>query len=348
MICRFICTFQLRAGLHRAAVTVPLVAVLAAAVLLSAGCRDATDLPETTSSAPETAVAAFLEEHKLQGQIVLIEFGSLDCSMSEDGLYEMIWMHREKTIPKLAYARVEVGSDKQAADEYFKRESPGFTVHYDADASLARSCDATAYPTFVLVGKFGRVRYRGNFPQESQLSRWVETLLAEKTDGGPNVNLFGVAELEVPKLLAATRIPDLAGTVKPLSNYMGQKGLLVIFVDTNCPFSGQAISEMPEVAAVLALHEVPSVLVNLDDPKSTVLAFYAKQNMTMPILYDTTTATKERGDVSSVPTVVLLDTKGIVAYRGTAVWSTLAAAAEKRLALPAGSLKFEAEGTEFG
>jgi len=44
----------------------------------------------------------------------------------------------------------------------------------------------------------------------------------------------------------------LDGVVNPLSRYMGPHGLLVVFVDTSCPFAGTAIGDMPNVAATLA------------------------------------------------------------------------------------------------
>lgn len=329
---------------------VPLVALLAIVplTLVAIGCKPkAASRPGPVVPA-DTPASRFLKAQGLQGRVVLMQFGLLNCAVSNEGLDQMIRMRQENIIPHLVFLRVEAGKDPKAVEQYYATKASGFPVFRDPDASVARSLDATVYPTFVLADKFGRVRYRGKFPDEDKLSDWVEALLEQKDDAGPDVTLFGVESADLPALLAATKLPRVDGTVKPLRDYVGQHGLLVVFVDTSCPFSGTAIGDMPNVAAALAGHGIPCVLINLGDPKEEVLDFYAKRNTGTPVLYDVTTATLENWKVDSVPTVCFLDTEGKVFYRGNAVWSDLAAAVEKALELPAGSVKFGREGTEFG
>jgi hypothetical protein len=260
----------------------------------------------------------------------------------------MMRLSRENIIPHLGFVRVEVGKDQKAVDAYYAAKSPGLPVYRDPDASLAKSLDVTVTPTFLLVDMFGRVRYRGKAPDEDKLSDWAEALLEQEDDAGPDVLLFGMEKTDLPALLAATKLPRLDGAVKPLREYMGPHGLLVVFVDTNCPFSGTAIGDMPSVAATLSRNGIPSVLVNLRDPRDVVLAFYKQHKTGATVLYDVSTATLENWKVESVPTVFFLDSQGNASYRGQAVWSDLAAAVEKTLALPAGSVKFQSAGTEFG
>jgi thioredoxin-related protein len=314
---------------------------LIVAMIVGVGCRQE---PQAEGPPP----ARFLKEHALQDRIVLVEFGAIGCALSEAGLDAMIRMNRGKTIPDLAFARVEMGKQTPAADQYFAARTPGFAVHHDADSALAQSYEATVYPTFVLVDRLGRVRYRGPMPEEAKLATWVGALKEEKTDAGPDAALFGMIVLDGPKLLADTRLPDLRGAAKPLREHAGKGGLLVVFVDTSCPFSGQAINEVPQVAAVLAKHEVPSVLVNIGEPKATVEGFYASRDLKLPVLYDATTATQNAWNVTSVPTVVLADAAGNFLYRGKAMWRDLAAAGEKGLKLEAGTLKFGVGGTGYG
>jgi hypothetical protein len=128
---------------------------------------------------------------------------------------------------------------------------------------------------------------------------------------------------------------------------MGPKGLLVVFVDTNCPFSATAIREMSSVASVLAKYEIPSLLLNVGEPQATVEQFYAERQVGLPVIYDTGKTTLKAWAVTSTPTPILIDSAGAVAYRGNAVWADVGAAAEKSLKLPAGSLKFTVKGTGF-
>lgn len=318
--------------------------------VLAAGCSDPPD--KTSSPGPsrpgdEAAQRAFLTEHGLGGKIVLMEFGLVGCELSEQGLGEMLFLHREKVHENVAYVRVEAEQDKRKVAEYYAAKKLPFLMWHDPDASLGRAFDATVYPQFVLVGKFGRVRFRGNFPHE-RLGEYIETLTAETTDPGPDVALFGTVAVDAPKLLAGTSLPDLGGAVKSLKDYKGAGGLLMVFVDTTCPFSGEAIGDIPKIAGKLAGHQVPTVLVNLDDAEQVVQTFYKDRTTGATVVYDATTDTKLKWNIQSVPTVIFIDSADGVAYNGKAVWADLAAAAEKSLKLSAGTLGFKAKGTRFG
>jgi hypothetical protein len=326
------------------------VALLTAATLvamLAVGCQSAENAPPASASQAATP-AEFLKQRGLQGRVALVQFGLVGCALSEEGIGKMIGLNRDHRIEGLAFARVEAAKQSKDTDDYFAAKSPGFPIHYDIDNAVGRMFDATVWPIYVLVDKFGRVRYRGPWPDEAKLIQWAAALGKETTDSGPNVAVFDVAALAVPKLLSETRLPDLDGAVKPLRDRMGPKGLLAVFVDTNCPFSATAINEMSSVASVLAKQEVSSVVVNIGEAKAVVEEFYAKRQMGMPVIYDTGRATQTAWAVTSVPTVILMDSGGTITYRGKAVWADVGAAAEKSLQLPNGSLKFTVKGTGFG
>ena len=335
--------------------------ILAATVALSllGGCKDDTQAPKTPTGgsasttgqkpqAPADPVqAAFLEKYDLTGKITLIQFGLLGCEMSEEGLEEMLFLDGQDAIEDLSIARVEALEDAQVVEKYYATKNPTFPVHHDPETTLAKAFDATVYPCVVLLGKYGRVRYRGKFPYE-KLGGYVEALAAEKLDPGADVVLFGARELDGAKLLAETSLPDLDGNVKALADYGSEAGLLAIFVDADCPFAGAAIGDVPVVAATLAGFNLPTVLINLDDAEPQVRAYYKDKNPGVPILFDVTTDTKLTWALTSVPTVVLMMPDGQIAYNGKAIWADLAAAAEPALKLKTGSLGFSVKGTRYG
>ncbi len=307
------------------------------------GARD-----EKAPPAEASPAAAFLRENGLDGRIVLVEFGTIGCERSGKGLDAMIAMHRKRTVPGLSFVRLEAAKEGPAVEAYYAGKSPPFAVVGDPEAKVAKALAATAFPSFVLLDRFGRVRYRGNLPDGGDLWEWVEALKTEKVDPGPETALFGVTELDAPKLLAATRLPDLAGAVRPLAEYGGEAGLLLVFVDTTCPFSESAIGDLPEVSATLEGHEVPCILVNLGDPAEAVAEFYRSRKTGAKVVYDVGTSTQLTWNVQSAPTVVLIGAGGEIAYNGPAVWKDVAGAATKLLSLPPGSITFGAKGTEYG
>ena len=304
-------------------------------------------LAALASGAEKTdALAEFLKKLKLEGRPVLVEFGMVGCELSGKGLEEMIALQQEKKIPGLALVRVEENREKAAVDQYYRDRTLPFPLHRDSQGTLAAALDATVVPTFLLVDKFGHVRYRGPYPEK--LPAWAQALLDEKEDPGPNARRFDAKEMDVARLLADTRLPDLKGETKPLGEYMGTNGLFVLFVDTKCPYSAKAMADVPAVIKVLQQRQINSVLLNTDDTKETVLSFYASHPPATPVVYDVTAASRKAWGVNSVPIVVLVKADRTVAYQGKAVWAEVGAAVEKANGLAAGTVQFTPKGTRFG
>jgi len=336
--------------------------ILLVAVLLTSGCgsdppsaepaRPGAEAKAEKAPAPAPPAAdtpaKFLRQHKLAGRVTLIEFGRVGCGNSDKGLDRMIRMHRERLVPDLACLRVEGAADGPAVEKYYAAKSVPFPVHRDAKAVLAKALDATVIPTFLLLDKYQRVRYRGRFPGDGRIIQWAEVLLAEKADPGPKPPLFGAKTLDIPRLLAATKLPGLRKPAGPLGQYMGRGGLLAIFTDTSCPFSATAVGDLPDVAPVLAAHGINTVVINLGDPEPAVWKYFAKRRVPAPVLYDTTATTKNLWNIQSVPTVVLIDAGRKLRYNGKAVWAHVALVTERALALQPGTLKFIPKGTGFG
>jgi hypothetical protein len=329
----------------RRSATRVLLAAAAVLVLLAGGCSSGDN---ASSGSPATPVAEFLKARGLQGRIALIQFGMVGCELSEDGLGKMVALDKDHRIAGLSLLRVEGSRRSKQTDDYFAAKAPGFAVYYDGGGEVGAMFDATVWPTCILVDKFGRIRGRGPWPDETKLAQWVATLSQETADTGPEAPLFDADTLDGPKLLDETCLPALGAAVGSLRTYMGSKGLLVVFVDTKCPYAALAMSELPGVATVFAGQGVPCVLVNIGESRETVEKFFAAKKMAMPVLYDTSKAAQKAWAIAYVPTVVLMDSSGAIAYRGKAVWADLGAAGEKGLHLPAGSLKLAAKGTEFG
>jgi len=291
-------------------------------------------------------VASFLKENKLEGQVVLVEFGTIGCELSNTGLDAMIDLANRKAIPGISFARLEPASDARAFDEYYRRKSAPFPVVRDPKMEVANALGTTIYPQSALLDKFGRVRYRGAQPAEQDLAGWVKILAAEAKDPGLEAPTFGTTKLDAAPLLATTSLPDLFGDVKPLAALKGKGGILLAFVDTKCPFSNVAIREFPKVASVLKERNVTSLLVNIGESEAAVKKAYVPD---APVVYDTSKTTQKCWNVQSVPTIVLLDSAGAVAYHGGAAWTAVASATEKMLDLTAGSVLLnEAQSTIQG
>ena len=323
-------------------------AVALVAMMLPVGCKPSSDDADPAQGSAGLTAKEFLTEHKLLGKLVLIEFGMVSCELSDDGYKTMNTLHEASVIEGLQYVRFEESDNTKAIDEYYKAKPAKFLVAQDPKRELADAFGATIYPVFLLIDKFGNTRYMGVFPTED-LGDWSEMLLAETTDPGPNAPRLGVKAIDGKELLASTKLPELGGTEQTLSEYMGPQGLMLLFADTSCPYSNVAVKELPGVAQTLAKGAlVRTVVVNITDSEDKVRAYYAKQKLDVPVVFDVGSSVRIAWDVQSVPTVIMFNAQGKIVYNSTAVWSDVGQAGEDALGLPPGTLKFQAKGTRFG
>jgi len=329
---------NLRYGRMAAAVTL---AAAALALTMATGCPP-TPPPETVADP-----AAFMKEHGLPGKVALIQFGRIGGRLSQQGLEAMAQIMASGGLTDLACLGVEMVADAKTLEEYFGPIPPMFPVVPDPDGSVARGFGVRAYPTTVLVDPRGQVRYTGPFPSESQLYDWYDALVAEKAEPveDPPIGLWSD---EATRLLANTRLPNRKGETALLGDFVRPGGMLAVFVDTQCPFAGEAVGEVTKVIEGLAGHNVATVLVNVGDPADAVRAFYARKAPGVPVLYDTTTATEKAWHVDEVPKACYFTGDGVMVYRGKALWDNVAAAAEESLGLAPNAIRFEVKGTEFG
>lgn len=324
---------------------VSLLGVVTVMTVLGGGCRGAGIAPTKIQLASQ---AEFVRDCGLLDHVTLIQFGMVGCRASAQGLDKMAALNRAKRIEGLACLCVESEPENEAARAHFAAKSPGFPVYYDAAVAACRMYDATVCPTYVLVDKCGRMRYRGLWPDEAELSQWVAALREETVDPGPKVVMFSPSKFDVPSLLDDVCLHDSEGGTRHLRDFMGPNGLLLVFVDTRHPAPHQSIKDMPSVAPIFAEQGVRSIFVNLGEAKTLFESYYAKRQVVTPILYDPGRATQHMWQIQKVPTVVMVDVAGAVVYNGPAIWAAVGTAVEQHLGLPAASLKCPVKGTDFG
>lgn len=313
-----------------------------------AGCRGTEPAPATKPAAAlNPQRQRLIREAGLDGRVALVQFGLVVCERSGKELDIMRGWHEKKSIPGLTFVRVENHDAKEEVNAYLAENPIPFHVQSDPRRELAQAFDCTAWPRCVLLDRFGRVRYRGPLPEETLLTEWTNRLTAEKADVGGDVMLVAAAQLDVAKLLADTKLPSLDQPARPLKEYVGKTGMLLLFVDTTCPFSQAAAGELPTVAQAYAKQGLTTVVVNLDEAEGKVRKHYAGQQPA-PVVFDVTPATRKTWAIQAVPTAVVVSAGEKLVYNGKAIWGDIAAMAEKELGLPAGSLKVEAQGTGFG
>lgn len=127
----------------------------------------------------------------------------------------------------------------------------------------------------------------------------------------------------VGELAPDLSLPDMSGRQLSLSQFRGQKVLLVFWASW-CPPC------QTEMASLQRLHENPAVrnlnilAVNVGETENQIRAFVARQNLSLPILFDAKGVVQNRYGVHQLPIVFLIDGQGriIARHLGLRDWNS--------------------------
>ncbi len=129
----------------------------------------------------------------------------------------------------------------------------------DTGRKLADALDYFFYPTFYVFDQDGALRYSGGC-DPAKLDPMVNEILAEKP-GQPKKSY----NLPMPK--AGEQAPAFTGTdlddkTLTLTSLQGKKATLLVFAQTSCPYTIDALPAIQSVANVFRKHDVALVVIN--------------------------------------------------------------------------------------
>ena len=125
-----------------------------------------------------------------------------------------------------------------------------------------------------------------------------------------------------PAKAATFHLRSLGGNEVDLADLLTRGPVVLDFWATWCQPCAQALPEMQRVAERWSDRGVTVVGVSIDGPRnqSRVRPFAAKLGLTFPILFDADGKLQRDYQVSAVPTTVVIDTRGRIAYASEGWW----------------------------
>ncbi|KAF0242207.1 MAG: hypothetical protein FD180_4035 [Planctomycetota bacterium] len=128
---------------------------------------------------------------------------------------------------------------------------------------------------------------------------------ADPKPGAPGASLDGFT------------LKDQGGGERTLASLADQKAVVLVFISTQCPISNRYLPELAGIAKDYSGRAVAVLAVNSNLNEQLELAAHAKeQGIPFPVLHDGDHALADRLAIETVPTVVVLDEKRVVRYRG--------------------------------
>jgi len=137
------------------------------------------------------------------------------------------------------------------------------------------------------------------------------------------VNIYAGAPAPPPQValgqtVADFTLPDLDGRPQSLAGLKGEKGTLLIFIATRCPYSNGYNSRMEAVNKDYAARGVRLVGINSNrtEPVEEIRQHARENGFTFTILRDDGNRVADFFGASVTPEVFLLDAGGVLRYHG--------------------------------
>ena len=178
-----------------------------------------------------------------------------------------------------------------------------FSRILDKDRSIARQLDFFYYPTLCIFDCDGVLRFEGGC-DKTNLDSIVKEILSEK-QGQTKKNFTSVIPLE------GATAPDFSGTTLAgenvaLSFLLGEKGTLLFFAQTFCPFTIEELPNLAEIAKNFKDKGVKVIIVNRGEEKDIIRPIYEKYCPEIMVIWDKTEEISKAYGIDVTPYYFLL------------------------------------------
>ncbi len=184
----------------------------------------------------------------------------------------------------------------------------------DTGRKIADALDFFFYPTFFVFDPDGEMRYSGGC-DPAKLPQMVNEILAEKP-GQPKQSY----NLPMPKAGETAPVftgTDVKGQSISLTTLKGVKATLLVFAQTSCPYTIDALPAIQSVANAFRKHDVALVVINTGEDLETIQPIYAQSLSNIPVVWDKGGEISQQYGVDVTPFYFLLDQNGKVFKRGS-------------------------------
>jgi peroxiredoxin len=292
----------------------PLAALAAAGMLAAIAACDrmragsASGLPAGDAKASASQVKELLSEYR--GKVLLLMLGREDCpgTIRSQAILDAYALRKPADVVVL---RVEVPlpGERLTVGPW----SHPYPRRLDDVRRLADELEFFYYPTLYVFDRDGELRFTGGCDPE-RTEAMAKEILAE-APGQPSKKMYSLMLPPVGTQAPAFSGETVAGQPATLASVRGERGTLLVFTRTSCPYSRQALSAIRAMAEARRKDGIAVVLVNQWESRADIAPLYAKQAPGLPVIWDPSGEICKSYGVDSVPFFFLLKADGTIAQR---------------------------------
>ena len=255
----------------------------------------------------KTETKALLAEHR--GKVLLLLVGREDCPGTAAATPLLDDYAKDKP-PGVDIVRLDVPlPGEQLKVGAWNHPYPR---RIDAERRLADELDFFYYPTLYVFDRGGELRFTGGFDPEPA-EAMVKEILAE-TPGQPK-KVYTVPLPAIGTPAPAFTGKTLAGQEATLASLRGERGTLLFFGRTICPYSTGSLPAVKAIAEAHRKNGVAVAIINQREDKEEIQPVYQKEASGVPVVWDATGEICKAFGVDTVPFFFLLNKDGAIAQR---------------------------------
>lgn len=115
------------------------------------------------------------------------------------------------------------------------------------------------------------------------------------------------------------KLNNLSDTAVNLSDFKGNKAVLLVFWATWCPYCREEIPELKKIYSKYQAKGLEILAVSVNESKEKVASFAKKNELPYPVLLDKDGKVASLYQVVGIPMNVIIDKKGTVQFKGNAL-----------------------------
>ncbi len=242
--------------------------------------------------------------------VVLLEFWSTKCTVCQKAAPMIMELAKKFAGRDVSIFPVNLRETPEKIQGFLKEEHPAATVLLDKNAEVGGLYEVTGIPKMVLVGKDGLIKsiYKGMPSGLSEtLTSRIEGLLEGKD----------VAPEPVSMIVKGAPAPDfsleqLAGGKVQLADHFGNEVVVLCFWSTHCGFCRKAMPLVVETARKFSDQKVVFYAVNERETPDKIQAYLEKENLSIPVLLDTTSQIGSLYEVRGIPKIVVIGRDAVI------------------------------------
>jgi peroxiredoxin len=263
------------------------------------------------------------------GKLVILNFWTTWCSYCVDELPNIQQIYNEWSYDEVVMLTIDKGEDYDTVATFMQEEGYSFPIVMDTEQIVSTKYGVTAIPTTFFIDEDGIIQHKkiGYFHTTEDIEEVLNQIITtgtyvtapEEPDSAGLGFITGCPQntgdsLDIGDTALDFQFQDADGLAVSLSDFRG-KPVMVCFWATWCGFCNKQLPYLQQLYYEWQGTELVMITISKGEEPSTVATFMQDNELTFPVLTDSSQKAVSQYGVTGVPTTFFIDEDGVVQFK---------------------------------